>query len=73
MKLFRADSSVKLSQFSGRAGSFVEPKLLSVGVLPCSVEQALNMGTELVAETSENLHILTWLSAQENIIKFSNG
>ena len=31
------------------------------------------MGTELVAETSENLHILTRLSARENFIGLTDG
>jgi len=29
------------------------------------------MGMELATEMLENLHILTWLSAQENLIDFS--
>jgi hypothetical protein len=28
------------------------------------------MGTELVPELSENLHILMWMSAQESLIEF---
>jgi len=30
----------------------------------------LKMGTELVAETSETLHILTRMSARENFVEF---
>jgi len=45
---------------------------LSVLVLP-NHQHALKMGTELVAETSENLHILMRLSARENsiVVNFS--
>ena len=27
------------------------------------------MGTELVPETSDDLHVLTWLSVQENLVE----
>jgi len=43
---------------------FFKPQIIR-GVLP-KHQHTLKMGTELVPETSENLHILTQLSAQEN-------
>jgi hypothetical protein len=49
------------SPSSGCAGVLVAPKLTTAH---------LKMGTELVPETSKNLHILTQLSARENIIEF---
>jgi hypothetical protein len=42
-------------------------KYSSVFVLP-NHQDALNIGMEVVPETSENLHILTLLSARENFI-----
>jgi len=49
------------SPSSGCAGGLVEKK---------NHEHTL-MGTELATEMLENLHILTMLSAQENLIDFS--
>jgi len=40
-------------------------------VLP-NHQHTLKMGTELVSETSVNLHILTLLSARENFIGFTD-
>ena len=57
------------SPSSGCAGGWVLPQL-SVLVLPIS-QHASKMGTELVAEMSENLHILVRLSARENFIVVS--
>jgi hypothetical protein len=54
MKFSRADRRVNMRKFAD--------------VLP-NHQHALKMGTELVTETSENLHILTRLSAQENFIE----
>jgi hypothetical protein len=42
----------------------------TVLVLPIH-QHTLKLGTELGPETSENLHILTRLSAQENIMETS--
>ena len=45
-------------------GGLVAPKLLP------NYHHTLKMGMELVAETSQNLHILTRLSARETFIEF---
>jgi hypothetical protein len=54
-------------KFSRRFGTYLRPHL---GVLAVGTQHSFKMGTELVPETSENLHILTWLSARENFIEF---
>lgn len=33
-------------------------------------QHTIKMGTQLVQETSENLNIVTWLSARENFVEF---
>jgi len=58
-----------MRRFFRRLGSQLRPHLQGVLVLP-NHQHIVKMGTELVPEKSENLHILTQLSARENITEF---
>jgi hypothetical protein len=71
MKCSRADSRVKTRSFPDVSA------LISVLIIRVSwrfgTQHTWKMGTELVPETSENLHILTRLSARENFLILSRG
>lgn len=66
--LFRADGLVKVWKFSDVRGT--KSVCWWFGSVLPHYQHTLTMGTELLPETSENLHILTLLSAWKNFTEF---
>jgi hypothetical protein len=76
MKRSLADSRIKMWRFSDISGTdrvptfrVVKPKPLVWFWFYQAINKTLKMGTQSVPETSENLHILTWLSARKHVIE----
>jgi hypothetical protein len=61
MEFSRVDSRIKMLRFSDLSGTTSVPSF---------TPEHSEDGTEFTPETSENLHILTRLSARENFVEY---